>query len=131
MKLSKLTKPELERISNNANFTEEEQKIFGLISQGKNLQEIACRLSLSKSTVSRRLRDIQDKIERSERDMAVPIWEKVALTVEEAAEYSNIGINRISSLLNEPGCTFALCIGRKRLVKRKEFERYIEKANEI
>lgn len=26
MKLSKLTKPELERISNNANFTEEEQK---------------------------------------------------------------------------------------------------------
>lgn len=32
MKLSKLTKPELERISNNANFTEEEQKIFWLIS---------------------------------------------------------------------------------------------------
>ena len=86
MKLSKLTKPELERISNNANFTEEEQKIFWLISQGKNLQEIACRLSLSKSTVSRRLKDIQDKIERSEQDMAVPIWEKVALTVAEAAE---------------------------------------------
>ena len=77
MKLSKLTKPELERISNNANFTEEEQKIFWLISQGKNLQEIACRLSLSKSTVSRRLRDIQDKIERSEQDMAVPPNEAV------------------------------------------------------
>ena len=131
MKLSKLTKPELERISNNANFTEEEQKIFRLISQGKNLQEIACRLSLSKSTVSRRLRDIQDKIERSEQDMVVPIWEKVALTVEEAAEYSNIGINKISTMLNEISCPFVLRVGNKRLVKRKEFEHYIEKSNEI
>ena len=30
----------------------------------------------------------------------VPIWEKVTLTVDEAAEYSNIGINRINAMLN-------------------------------
>ena len=38
----------------------------------------------------------------------VAICEKVALTIEEAAEYSNIGQNRISSLLKEPRCPFVL-----------------------
>ena len=61
----------------------------------------------------------------------VPIWEKLALTVDEAAEYSNIGINRISNMLNEISCPFGLKVGKKRLIKRKEFEKYIEKSNEI
>ena len=50
----------------------------------------------------------------------VAICEKVALTIEEAAEYSNIGQNRISSLLKEPRCPFVLYVGTKKLVKRKE-----------
>ena len=49
----------------------------------------------------------------------VPIYEKVALTIEEAAEYSNIGQNRISNLLKEPRCPFVLYVGAKKLVKRK------------
>ena len=57
----------------------------------------------------------------------VPISEKVLLTVEEAASYSNIGVNKISELLNNPLCEFVLYVGKKRLVKRKEFEKYIEK----
>lgn len=62
----------------------------------------------------------------------VPIWEKMNLTIEEAAAYSNIGINKISDLLNKPGCPFVFYVGkRKRLVKRKEFEKYIQKSNEI
>ena len=61
----------------------------------------------------------------------VPISEKVLLTVEEAARYSNIGINKISELLNNPLCEFVLYVGKKRLVKRKEFEKYIEKTLEI
>lgn len=61
----------------------------------------------------------------------VPISEKVLLTVEEAASYSNIGINKISELLNNPLCEFVLHVGKKRLVKRKEFEKYIEKTLEI
>lgn len=61
----------------------------------------------------------------------IPIYYKLNLTIEEAAEYSNIGINRISSMLNEINCPFVLKVGNKRLVKRKEFERYIEKSNEI
>lgn len=63
---------------------------------------------------------------------SVPIWEKVMLTVEEAAAYSNIGINKIQTMLNEPTCTFVFFVGKgKRLVKRKEFEKYIEKTREI
>ena len=49
----------------------------------------------------------------------VAICEKVALTIEEVAEYSNIGQNRISSLLKEPRCPFVLYVGTKKLGKRK------------
>ncbi len=57
----------------------------------------------------------------------VPIHLKMTLTIREAAEYSNIGINKIESLLRMPNCPFALYVGTKRLVKRKEFEEFISK----
>lgn len=44
MKLSKLTKPELEEIFRNANFTEEEEKVFKMLSCGKTITETAQRL---------------------------------------------------------------------------------------
>ena len=43
----------------------------------------------------------------------------------EAAEYSNIGINKIDQMLRAPNCPFVLYVGTKKLVKRKEFEDYI------
>ena len=55
----------------------------------------------------------------------VPIHEKLLLTIMEAAMYSNIGINRIDSMLREEGCPFVLFVGSKKLVKRREFEAYI------
>ena len=55
----------------------------------------------------------------------VPIHLKMALTIKEAAEYSNIGINKIDSLLRTPNCPFVLYVGTKKLVKRKEFEQFI------
>ena len=55
----------------------------------------------------------------------VPIHLKITLTIREAAEYSNIGINKIESLLKEPHCPFVLYVGTRRLVKRKEFEQFI------
>lgn len=57
----------------------------------------------------------------------VPIHLKMTLTIKEAAEYSNIGINKIESLLRMPNCPFVLYVGAKRLVKRKEFEEFISK----
>ena len=55
----------------------------------------------------------------------VPIHLKVTLTIREAAEYSNIGVNKIDSLLRTPNCPFVLYVGTKKLVKRKEFEQFI------
>lgn len=55
----------------------------------------------------------------------VPIHLKMTLTAMEAAEYSNIGINKIDSMLRSPNCPFVLFVGSKKLVKRKEFEQYI------
>ena len=55
----------------------------------------------------------------------VPIHLKMTLTTREAAEYSNIGINKIDSMLRSPNCPFVLFVGTKKLVKRKEFEQYI------
>ena len=57
----------------------------------------------------------------------VPIPQKLTLTIREAAEYSNIGINKIDSMLRSPNCPFVLYIGSKKLVKRKEFEDFISK----
>lgn len=55
----------------------------------------------------------------------MPVWMKLNLTKQEAAAYSNIGINRIEELLKQPNCNFVLYVGNKKLVKRKEFEQYI------
>lgn len=58
----------------------------------------------------------------------VPIHLKMALTIKEAAEYSNIGINRIDAMLRKPNCPFVLFVGTRKLVKRKEFEDYISRS---
>ncbi len=55
----------------------------------------------------------------------IPVHLKMVLTIKEAAEYSNIGINKIDTLLRQPGCPFVLYIGTRKLVKRKEFEEFI------
>ena len=55
----------------------------------------------------------------------IPIHLKVTLTIKEAAEYSNIGINKIDSMLRTPNCPFVLYVGTKKLVKRKEFEEFL------
>ena len=57
---------------------------------------------------------------------AVPIHLKMLLTIREAAEYSNIGINKIDTMLKSPNCPFVLYIGTRKLVKRVEFEEYIK-----
>ncbi len=63
--------------------------------------------------------------------ISVPIEHKMNLTIKEAAEYSNIGQNRIEKLLRAHGCPFLLCVGSKKLIKRKKFEEFIEQIMEI
>lgn len=55
----------------------------------------------------------------------LPLDRKMLLTIREAAEYSNIGINKIDSMLKQANCPFVLYVGSRKLVKRQEFEAYI------
>ena len=61
----------------------------------------------------------------------VPIWEKSNLTLEEAAAYSGIGINKLRELSNKDDCDFVLWISTKRLIKRKRLDEFIEKSYSI
>lgn len=61
---------------------------------------------------------------RSDTD-TVPIWEKMNLTVKEAAGYSNIGESTLREYIRKnPESIFFLYIGSKTLIKRKEFEEW-------
>ena len=64
-------------------------------------------------------------------DYNIPICDKFILTIREAAEYSNIGINRLSRMLDDPYCEFVLYNGNRKLVKRKAFEKYLSEAHNI
>lgn len=61
----------------------------------------------------------------------VPIAQKQNLTLEEAAAYSGIGINRLRSLTDEKGCKFVLHVGTKRLIKRQLFDEFILRASAV
>ncbi|MBA2214170.1 excisionase [Sellimonas intestinalis] len=61
----------------------------------------------------------------------VPIWEKSTLTLEEAAAYTGIGINKLRDLSADERCEFVLWNGSKRMLKRRKIEDYLEKAYSI
>ena len=69
--------------------------------------------------------------EEKNSQLEVPIWEKLNLSIEEAAAYSNVGIRKIRELLKKPSCPFVLHIGNKRVIKRREFEEYLQNQNSI
>ena len=62
--LSSLTKPELELIVENANFTNDEQKIFELLKKGNCITEIAIKLCVCERTINRRIRSMESKISK-------------------------------------------------------------------
>ncbi|MGN0537956.1 MAG: excisionase [Acutalibacteraceae bacterium] len=57
----------------------------------------------------------------------VPIYEKSNLTLEEAAAYFNIGVNKLRQLTDDDKCPFVLWVGSKRLIKRKKMDEYLAK----
>lgn len=56
----------------------------------------------------------------------IPIWEKSNLTLEEAAAYFNVGVNKLREISNADDCPFVLWVGNKRLIKRKMLEKRFE-----
>ena len=63
--------------------------------------------------------------------MEIPIWEKSNLSLEEAAAYSGIGINKLRDITNSESCKFVLWVGNKRLIKRRLFDQYIEQTYSV
>ena len=61
----------------------------------------------------------------------IPIWEKSTLTLEEAAAYFGIGVNKLRDMTNDKACPYVLWNGSKRLIKRKALERYLERSYSI
>lgn len=61
----------------------------------------------------------------------VPIWKKSNLSLEEAAAYTGIGVNKLRELSESDSCDFVIWIGRKRLLKRRKLDEYLEKAFSI
>lgn len=60
----------------------------------------------------------------------IPIWEKYALTREEAAAYFHIGENRLGELVNSNvNAEYLLWVGNRALFKREKFEKYLDKIN--
>lgn len=58
----------------------------------------------------------------------IPLWEKSNLTLEEAAVYSGIGINKLREMSNRIDCQFVLWNGTKRLIKRRKLDEFTDRA---
>ena len=62
--------------------------------------------------------------------MEMPWYFKMLLSLDEASKYTGIGINKLRVICNEnPKLT--LWVGNKRLVKRKELEKYLLNENSV
>lgn len=61
----------------------------------------------------------------------IPIWEKVNLTLEEAAAYSSIGTGKLREITNDRNCNFVLWVGSKHLIKKRLFDKFIEQVFSI
>lgn len=61
----------------------------------------------------------------------VKISEKVLLTIIEANAFSGIGLDKLRDLTNDPRCPFVFYVGKRKMIKRKAFELFLEKEIEI
>lgn len=64
MYLTSLTKPELEELKERLNLTEDEEKVFNGLSKGRSKIRIADDCMVSTSTVSNRIKNINNKLNR-------------------------------------------------------------------
>ena len=56
----------------------------------------------------------------------ISIGEKPYLTLSEASEYFNIGINKLREITNEDKGKLVIFVGNKRLIKRKYLESLLD-----
>lgn len=59
--------------------------------------------------------------------MDIPLWEKLTLSIDEAALYTGLGKAKLYEMTNREDCPFVLWIGKRRVIKREAFDEYISK----
>ena len=59
--------------------------------------------------------------------LSVRLNEKWLLTITEASQYFGIGQGTLKRISDDPQCDFVLWIGRKRMFKRVQLEKFLEK----
>ena len=66
-----------------------------------------------------------------DRMKAIPLWEKTTLTLEEAAAYTGIGVCKLREITDDEHNTLVLWVGKKRLIKLKALEKYIDQTYSV
>lgn len=61
----------------------------------------------------------------------IPLWLKPTMSVAEAAIYTGISTNKIYEMTSDEKCPFVLWVGNRRVIKRKSFEKYLERQYSI
>lgn len=62
----------------------------------------------------------------------IPFWKKYALSIEEAAQYFSIGENKMRRLVSENSFeSWVLRNGKRTLIKKAQFEKYLDSVNDI
>lgn len=70
--------------------------------------------------------------EGNQNSMTIPVWRRFTLTIEEAAQYYHIGEGKLRSLINSnPTESFYIMVGNRKLIKRIQFEEYLNRATVI
>ena len=65
---------------------------------------------------------------RTEKENLVPVWERITISLEEAAAYSGIGVRKLRDMTDKPECNYVIWVGNRRMIKRKKFDEYLESA---
>lgn len=61
----------------------------------------------------------------------IEIDKKYLLTLEEAASYTGIGVNKLREISNDEKCSFVLWNGSRRMLKREKLELYLNETYSI
>lgn len=68
---------------------------------------------------------------RTEKENLVPVWERITISLEEAAAYSGIGVRKLRDMTDKPECNYVIWVGNRRMIKRKKFDEYLESAYSV
>lgn len=62
----------------------------------------------------------------------IPVSQKYSLTIEEASQYFNIGLNKLRRLAAQnPSAKWVLMKGNRILIKRSQFEKLLDDSDAI